>query len=59
VHFRSLLLAALLVAVGVTLISALVAADDVGVMEYVGSAAIIAVLAFALFRLSRGAIRRA
>ena len=57
--FRSLVAAAVLGAVGFAVIRALVTRDDVGVVEYVGSAAVIAALALALFRLSRGAIRRA
>ena len=59
VPFGSLVAAAVLGAVGFAVIRALVTRDDVGVVEYVGSAAVIAALALALFRLSRGAIRRA
>ena len=56
---RSLLLAALLIAVTATVAYALVTRDGVGVGEYLVGAALLAVLFVALFRVSRGAIRRA
>jgi hypothetical protein len=56
---RSLLLAALLIAVAVTLATALVTRDGVGSVEYVVGAALLALLLVALFRVSRGVVRRA
>jgi hypothetical protein len=56
---RSLLLGALLIAVIVTLAAALATWDGVGAGEYVVGAALLAALLVALFRVSRGAIRRA
>ena len=56
---RSLLLAALLIAVAVTLATALVTRDGVGAVEYVVGAALLALLLVALFRVSRGVVRRA
>jgi hypothetical protein len=56
---RSLLLAALLIAVAVTLVTALVTRDGVGPVEYVVGAALLALLLVALFRVSRGVVRRA
>jgi hypothetical protein len=56
---RSVLLAALLAAVGYTITRALVTGDGVGVLEYVVGAMSLAVLIFGLFELSRRVIRRA
>jgi hypothetical protein len=56
---RSLLLGALLIAVIVTLATALVTRDGVGAGEYVVGAALLAALLVALFRVSRGAVGRA
>lgn len=56
---RSLLLAALLIAVAVTLATALVTRDGVGAVEYLVGAALLALLLVALFRVSRGVVRRA
>jgi uncharacterized membrane protein len=56
---RSVLLAALLIAVAVTLATALVTRDGVGAVEYVLGAALLALLLVALFRVWRGVVRRA
>jgi hypothetical protein len=56
---RSVLLVALIVAVMVTLATALVTRDGVGPTEYVVGAALLVVLLVALFRVSLGAIRHA
>lgn len=56
---RSLLLAALLIAVAVTLATALVTRDGVEAVEYLVGAALLALLLVALFRVSRGVVRRA
>ena len=56
---RSLLLAALLIAVTLTLATALVTRDGVGAVEYVVGAALLALSLVALFRVSRGVARRA
>ena len=56
---RSVLLVALIVAVMVTLVTALVTRDGVGPTEYVVGSALLVVLPVALFRVTLGAIRHA
>jgi hypothetical protein len=56
VHLRSIILPLVLVALAATLIDLAVTRDGVGPFEYVTVAALIGVLLFGAFRLSRRAI---